>query len=48
MEVPSGAVALGVPATLRLDAVKLENIEVSVASYVKRATLFREGLRRLD
>ena len=48
MEVPSRAMALGVPAKLRLDAVDPEQIERGVASYVARAARFAAELRRLD
>lgn len=48
MEVPTGAMALGVPAKLRLDAVEPGVIEESCESYVRRGVRYREGLRRLD
>jgi carbonic anhydrase/acetyltransferase-like protein (isoleucine patch superfamily) len=47
-EVPSGAMALGVPAKLRLDTVKPEMITDGVASYVARAERYRRELRRLS
>ena len=48
MEVPSGAMALGVPAKLRLDAVTPAMIEEAKSSYVRRIARYRAELRRLD
>ncbi|HEV7208307.1 MAG TPA: gamma carbonic anhydrase family protein [Mycobacteriales bacterium] len=48
MEVPSGAMALGVPAKLRLDAVTPDMIAGAVALYVWNGQRYREELRRLD
>jgi carbonic anhydrase/acetyltransferase-like protein (isoleucine patch superfamily) len=48
MEVPSGALALGVPATLKLDAVAPDHAAEGVAMYVENAARYRTGLRRLD
>lgn len=48
MEVPSGAMALGVPAKIRPDKVTAEMILHGVEEYVKRARLYRSQLRRLD
>lgn len=49
MEVPSRAMALGVPAKLRLDAVDPDVlIAPGVASYVSNGARYRAGLRRLD
>ena len=49
MEVPARAMALGVPAKLRLDAVDVAKvIDPNVASYAARAQQYRENLRRLD
>jgi carbonic anhydrase/acetyltransferase-like protein (isoleucine patch superfamily) len=49
MEVPSRAMALGVPAKLRPDSVVPElMIEPGMASYVERAARYRKELRRLD
>ncbi len=48
MEVPSGAMALGVPAKLRLDKVSADMILPGVEAYVERARLYRSQLRRLD
>ena len=47
-EVPAGAMALGVPAKLRLDAVDPAMIEESAAFYVERGRRYRRELRRLD
>jgi carbonic anhydrase/acetyltransferase-like protein (isoleucine patch superfamily) len=48
MEVPTGAMALGVPAKLREDAVTPGQFEPAVVSYIERGTRFREGLRRIS
>jgi carbonic anhydrase/acetyltransferase-like protein (isoleucine patch superfamily) len=48
MEVPAGAMALGVPAKLREGAVKPEMILEPMQSYVARAERYRADLRRLD
>ena len=48
MEVPSGAMALGVPAKLRLDAVTPDMIVGNAANYVRNAREYREQLRRID
>lgn len=49
MEVPSKAMALGVPAKLRLDAVDPEQMILSNArGYVRNAIRFKETLRRID
>ena len=49
MEVPSRAMALGVPAKLRLDAVEPETMIVpGVPSYVHNGARYRELLRRID
>jgi carbonic anhydrase/acetyltransferase-like protein (isoleucine patch superfamily) len=48
MEVPSGAMALGVPAKLRLDAVTPEMIEPNAANYVRNGQRYVDELRRLD
>lgn len=47
MEVPSGAMALGVPAKLRLDTVKPEMITEGAQSYVARAERYLRELRRI-
>ena len=48
MEVPTGCMALGVPAKLREDSVEPGQFEPAVVSYIERAKRFREELRRLD
>lgn len=48
MEVPAKAMALGIPAKLRLDVVKPEMISDGVQKYVQRSRLYRENLRRLE
>ena len=48
MEVPTRAMALGVPAKLRLDAVTPDMIEPGSLSYVANGKLYREQLRRID
>lgn len=47
--VPSGAMALGVPAKIRLDAVtRAHHVDPGVAVYRERARTYRAELRRLD
>ncbi|MGF1597877.1 MAG: gamma carbonic anhydrase family protein [Acidimicrobiales bacterium] len=48
MEVPSGAMALGVPARIRPDCVTPGMISDGVEKYRKRIRVYAEGLRRLD
>jgi carbonic anhydrase/acetyltransferase-like protein (isoleucine patch superfamily) len=49
MEVPSRAMALGVPAKLRLDAVDHElMIALGAANYVQNGARYRSELRRID
>jgi carbonic anhydrase/acetyltransferase-like protein (isoleucine patch superfamily) len=48
MHVPPRAMALGVPAKIREDAVPADAIEMPMRSYVERAARYRQGLRRLD
>lgn len=49
MEVPSGAMALGVPAKIRLDTVDAAVlIEPGKQSYVERGRRFRAELERID
>lgn len=47
-EVPSGAMALGIPAKLRHDSVDLEMIKHSAEFYRERGHRYRAELRRLD
>lgn len=48
MEVPSGALALGVPAKIREGAANQASILDGVATYVERTRHYRDALRRLD
>ncbi len=48
MEVPSGAMALGVPAKIRPDAVSKELLEHAAAIYVRNTHWYNAELRRLD
>jgi carbonic anhydrase/acetyltransferase-like protein (isoleucine patch superfamily) len=48
MEVPSGAMALGVPAKLRLDAVKPDQITHPAYEYGLNWSRYRTELRRID
>jgi carbonic anhydrase/acetyltransferase-like protein (isoleucine patch superfamily) len=47
-EVPARAMALGVPAKIRLDAVTPDMIEQGVAHYVANGKRFARELRRID
>jgi carbonic anhydrase/acetyltransferase-like protein (isoleucine patch superfamily) len=48
LEVPSGAMALGVPAKIKPDSVVPEAIELAVAVYVENGARYQADLRRLD
>ena len=48
VEVPSGAMALGIPAKMRLDSVDPTEIEMGAAFYRERGHRYRSELRRLD
>lgn len=48
MEVPTGAMALGVPAKIREGKVTPDMITEGVEAYIERARLYRSQLRRLD
>ena len=48
VEVPPRAMALGVPAKIRLDAVNTEYVRHGMESYVARAVRYRQDLRRID
>jgi carbonic anhydrase/acetyltransferase-like protein (isoleucine patch superfamily) len=48
MEVPSGAMALGIPAKLKLDAVQPSQITMGAQVYVANAARYRRELRRID
>ncbi len=47
-EVPSGAMALGVPARIKLDSVDRELLEAAAAVYVHNSHWYNAELRRLD
>lgn len=47
-EVPSRAMALGVPATIKENAAENAGIEIAAKHYVENGRLYREQLRRLD
>ena len=47
-EVPSGAMALGIPARIRPDSVDAAMIRRAVLSYVERGRHYRQQLRRVD
>lgn len=48
VEVPSYAMALGVPAKIRPDAVKPGAFDMAVRHYVENGQRFKEQLRRID
>ncbi|HWD23923.1 MAG TPA: gamma carbonic anhydrase family protein [Acidimicrobiales bacterium] len=48
VEVPSGSMALGVPAQIRLDAATGDYVSAGVASYAENAARYRSDLRRID
>lgn len=48
MEVPSYAMALGVPAKLRENAVRERSFQMAVAGYVQNGKRYKAELRRLD
>ncbi len=48
MDVPTGAMALGVPAKIREGAVRAGMITAPAWSYVQRAERYRRDLRRID
>ena len=47
VDVPSGAIAVGVPATVKHGRARPEDITSGVESYAARAIRFRDGLRRI-
>ena len=47
-EVPSGALAVGIPATIKPGRARPSDIAHSAQSYVDRAVRFRAQLRRID
>lgn len=48
MEVPAGAMALGVPAKLRLDSVTPDMITYPAKEYVRNWDRYRKEMRRID
>ncbi len=48
MEVPGGAMALGIPATIREGAVEPGRFDRGVQTYVENGRRYREQLRRID
>ena len=48
VDIPPGALAVGAPATIKLDGARSRNIMSGVETYVRRAERFRTELRRLD
>ncbi len=48
MEVPSKAMALGIPAKIRPDTVTPEMISDGVEKYLQRTKRYQRGLRRID
>lgn len=47
-EVPSGAMAIGVPAKIRLNCIDPERIRINAQSYVDHVVEHRDGMRQLD
>lgn len=47
-EVPSGAIAVGTPATIKEGRARREDIDLGSQEYVRRAAQYRTQLRRLD
>ena len=48
MQVPPGALALGIPATIRPDASNVELIKISAEEYVRNTHRYLATLRRVD
>jgi carbonic anhydrase/acetyltransferase-like protein (isoleucine patch superfamily) len=48
MHVPSGALALGIPAVVKPGASRLDGIRIAASEYVKNGQRYRRSLRRLD
>ena len=48
VDVPAGALAVGVPATIKPDRARIEEITRGVDTYMTRAERFRRELRRVD
>jgi carbonic anhydrase/acetyltransferase-like protein (isoleucine patch superfamily) len=47
-DVPSGALAVGIPATIKPGRARAEDIAAGVATYVQRARRYRTELTRID
>jgi carbonic anhydrase/acetyltransferase-like protein (isoleucine patch superfamily) len=47
-EVPSGAIAVGIPATIKAGRARQQDIDNGVASYLQRTKRYRRELRRID
>lgn len=48
VKIPPGALAVGIPATIKPDAAKAELIRSSAEEYVRNAARYRAELRRID
>jgi carbonic anhydrase/acetyltransferase-like protein (isoleucine patch superfamily) len=48
MVVPGGALALGVPAVVKLGAARLEAVTIAATEYVRNGHRYRAELRRID
>ena len=48
IQIPPGALAVGVPVTIKPDASHVELIRVSAEEYVRNASRYRHELRRVD
>jgi carbonic anhydrase/acetyltransferase-like protein (isoleucine patch superfamily) len=48
LEVPSGALAVGAPASVKPGRARMDDILDSVETYVARAARYRDALRRID
>jgi carbonic anhydrase/acetyltransferase-like protein (isoleucine patch superfamily) len=47
-EVPSGAIAVGIPATIKAGRARQADIDQGVASYLDRTARYQRDLRRID
>jgi len=47
LEVPSGAIAVGIPATIKAGRARQQDIDAGVASYLARATRYQREMRRI-
>jgi carbonic anhydrase/acetyltransferase-like protein (isoleucine patch superfamily) len=46
-EVPSGSIAVGIPATIKAGRARIEDIDRGVESYLGRTRRYRRELRRI-